>query len=273
MGILSKQIAFKNLLSILPILFRKIKYSVKISEKIMNNIQNIQAVAFDLDGTLCDSVPDLAASANAMREAMGLEPLPQETVQSYVGDGIGVLVHRSLTADYHGKAEEKLWEQGFNEFVRHYHLNIANATRPYPETETGLALLQTLGLPLAVVTNKSERLAVKLLQDLELEQYFSIVIGGDTLPERKPSGAPLVHVADVLGIEPKNMLMVGDSHNDILAAKQAGCPSVGVRFGYGDMNELSQNPDTKPDWLIDALPEIYEYLRLQKEQKEKDTQS
>lgn len=223
----------------------------------------IQAVAFDLDGTLCDSVPDLAASANAMRLALGLEALPQATVQSYVGDGVGVLVHRAITNSRDGQAEKTLWERGFNEFVRHYHLNIANATRLYPQTEVGLDLLHSLGLPLAVVTNKSERLAVKLLQDLNLAHHFSIIVGGDTLPERKPAAEPLLHVADVLGVQPENLLMVGDSENDILCAKAAKCPVLGVDFGYGDMVALRQNPHTQPDGVIGALPEIYECLRLQ----------
>lgn len=225
------------------------------------NLQSIQAIAFDLDGTLVDSVPDLAASANAMRVELGLPELPRDIVQSYVGDGIAVLVHRSLTADHHGTADDDLLERGFPIFMRHYAHNIANATRPYPETETGLELLKTLGLPLAVVTNKSEMLAVKLLKELNLMDYFSIVVGGDTLPERKPAPEPLRHAAEVMGVQPENMLMVGDSHNDFLAAKAAGCPSVGVLFGYGDMTELSRDEATKPDWLINKLPEIYEQLR------------
>ncbi|QMT30509.1 phosphoglycolate phosphatase [Alysiella filiformis] len=225
----------------------------------------IHAVVFDLDGTLCDSVPDLAASANAMRAALGFDPLPQDVVQSYVGDGVGVLVHRAITADHHGQAEQSLWERGFSEFVRHYHLNIANATRPYPQTETGLGLLKSLGLPLAVLTNKSEKLAVKLLQDLALDGYFSMIVGGDTLPERKPAAEPLLHIADVLGVAPQNVLMVGDSLNDILCAKAAGSPVVGVTFGYGDVSELNQNPDTQPNAWVDSLPEIYEQLRLQKQ--------
>ena len=223
--------------------------------------QNIQAVAFDLDGTLVDSIPDLAAAANAMRVELGMSELPHEVVQSYVGDGMASLVHRTLSADYAGVADEALWQQGFPIFMRHYAHNIVNATRPYPETETGLELLKTLGLPLAVITNKNETLAVKLLQDLGLADYFSIIIGGDTLPERKPSPAPLQHVAEVLGVAPENMLMVGDSHNDFLAAKAAGCPSVGVSFGYGDMAELSRDEATKPDFIINKLPEIYETLR------------
>lgn len=148
--------------------------------------------------------------------------------------------------------------------MKHYSANIANATRPYPQTEAGLGLLKSLGIPLAVVTNKSEVLAVKLLKDLGLDGYFSMVVGGDTLPERKPSPEPLRYVAEVLGVDCKNMLMVGDSHNDILAAKAAGCVAVGVTYGYGDMVELSQEEATKPDWLIGSLPEIYEHLRVQR---------
>ena len=106
-------------------------------------LKNIQAVAFDLDGTLVDSIPDLAASANAMRVELGLAELPRETVQSYVGDGINALVHRALSGDYHGKVNANLLERGFPVFMRRYAHHIANATRPYPETEAGLGLLKT----------------------------------------------------------------------------------------------------------------------------------
>lgn len=228
-------------------------------------LDHVQAVAFDLDGTLCDSIPDIAHSANAMREALQLPRLPQDVVESYVGDGIGVLVHRALTENHHGQAEQALWEQGFTLFVQHYAEHIADNTKAYPETEAGLILLKTLGIPLAVITNKNERLAVKLLQELNLLDHFSLVVGGDSLPEKKPSPMPLIHTAEVLGVEVKNMLMVGDSRNDILAAKAAGCLSVGVTFGYGDMVELSQEDSTKPDWLIGSLPEIYDHLRPQED--------
>ena len=222
---------------------------------------SIQAVAFDLDGTLVDSVPDLAASANAMRTALGLPELTRETLQSFVGDGLAVMVHRVLTNDYNGRADETLWQRGFAEFVRHYGANLANATRPFPETEATLQLLRKLALPLAVITNKSERLAVNLLKELNLDAYFSMVVGGDTLPERKPDAAPLLYVAEILGVEPKNMLMVGDSHNDMLAAKAAGCPVVGVNFGYGDMTQLAKDVHTAPDVVVDTLPEIFDALK------------
>ena len=232
-------------------------------------IEHVQAAAFDLDGTLCDSLPDLAAAANAMRVSLNLPPLPQPTVESYVGDGIAVLVHRALTGNVDGRAEEKLWAQGFTLFVQYYAEHIADRTHAYPETEAGLGLLKSLGIPLAVITNKNEVLAVKLLEALGLSDYFSLVLGGDSLPEKKPSPAPLLHAAEVLGVPVENMIMVGDSRNDILAAKAAGCPSIGVTFGYGDMAELSKHEATRPDWTIGSLPEIYENLRPQREEKEK----
>lgn len=227
----------------------------------MNANTEIRAVAFDLDGTLTDSVADLAAAANAMRARLGLPELPQEVVQSYVGDGISVLVHRALTGDKTGQAEDALLEQGLDIFIRYYAEHIADATRTYPETETALAMLRKMELPLAVITNKSEVLSVKLLNELNIGQYFSLVVGGDTLPQRKPSPEPLRHAARVLGVEPEQMLMVGDSHNDMLAAKAAGCPCVGVEFGYGDMAQLSRDDATKPDWTVASLVDIP--LRLQ----------
>ena len=173
-------------------------------------------------------------------------------------------MHRVLTDKRDEAAPQNEWEQGFSFFIRYYRDHLSDFTRPYPETEAGLILLKTLGIPLVVITNKNEMLAVELLKQLGLADYFSLILGGDSLAEKKPSPLPLLHAAEVLNINPADMLMVGDSANDILAAKAAGCLSVGVTFGYGDMQELVHNPATKPDWLIGSLPEIYENLRPQK---------
>lgn len=233
-------------------------------------LEHVQAVAFDLDGTLCHSAPDLIASGNAMRAHLGMDKLPDAQIESYIGDGVGKLVHRVLTATREEDAAPELWEKGFVFFMRYYRDHLSDFTRPYPGTEDGLALLKTLGIPLVVITNKTEILAVELLKQLGLADYFSLILGGDSLPEKKPHPQPLLHAADVLGIAPENMMMVGDSVNDILAAKAAGSFSVGVTFGYGDMSLLSQEAATKPDWLIGALPEIYDSLRPQKPQADEN---
>lgn len=229
-------------------------------------LPHVQAVAFDLDGTLCDSVADLATAANATRRHMGLPELPEKTVESYVGDGIAKLVHRVLTNSREELAAQDKWETAFTFFITSYREHLSVFTRAYPGTETGLGLLKSLGIPLAVITNKNELLATELLKQLGLADYFSLILGGDSLPEKKPNPLPLQHAAEVLGIRIENMLMVGDSHNDILAAKAAGCLAVGVDFGYGNMAALSQEPATRPDWIINSLPQIYEHLRPQKPQ-------
>ncbi len=227
-------------------------------------IEHVQAVAFDLDGTLCHSAPDLIAAGNAMRTYLGMDALPDAEIESYIGDGIGRLVHRVITRERETDAEPEIWEKGFVFYMQYYRDHLSDFTRLYPETEAGLGLLKTLGIPLAVITNKTEILAVELLKQLGIADDFSLILGGDSLPEKKPSPLPLQHCAEVLGIDIANMMMVGDSHNDILAAKATGCFSVGVTFGYGDMTLLSQNKATKPDWLIGSLPEIYENLQPQK---------
>ncbi|MDO5686606.1 MAG: phosphoglycolate phosphatase [Neisseria sp.] len=227
---------------------------------------DIQAVAFDLDGTLVDSVADLANSANAMRAALAMPPLPQEVLLSFIGDGMARLVHRALCGDHHSLADEALWARGFDLFVRHYALHLTDLTRPYPQVRDTLALLKTLHLPLVVITNKNERFARDILKNLELADEFSLLIGGDTLPEKKPSALPLLHTCQVLNIAPENLLMVGDSRNDILAARAAGAAVIGVTFGYGDMAALDADAATRPDATVSAFVEIYRLLRDAREQ-------
>lgn len=222
--------------------------------------QQIHAIAFDLDGTLVDSLVDLAAAANAMRTQLGMTALDAKAVEHYVGDGVAVLVHRALCNARDGRADEALWQQGLVAFVQYYRAHLTVHTRAYAGMETALKLFKKHDLPLAVVTNKNEVLAVELLQQLGLLDYFSLVIGGDTLPEKKPSARPLQHCAHVLGVAAANLLMVGDSANDIQAAKAAGCLSVGVRWGYADMDVLWQNPATRADWVFSKPTDIYDHL-------------
>lgn len=213
-----------------------------------------QAFAFDLDGTLVDSVADLAASANAMREQLGMPPLAEERIKSHVGDGIASLVHRALTDSREQQADEALWTKGFSLFVSHYYEHLTDHTKAYPHVETTLALLKTLGYPLIVITNKNERFTNKILSRLNLLDYFSLVIGGDTLPEKKPSILPLIHACEVLNIQSEELAMIGDSKNDIFAAKNAGSLAIGVSYGYEDVAEY------EPDMVINQLSELYDML-------------
>lgn len=219
------------------------------------NLKHIKALAFDLDGTLVDSIPDLAAAANAMREHLGLPALTDLRIQEHVGDGIASLVHRAITDERHGKADAAVWEQGFNFFVRYYHAHLTDNTTVYPGVRDGLGLLRALQLPVVVITNKSEYLAVPLLEQLDLRDAFSLIIGGDTLAEKKPSALPLQHVCDVLGIQTSELAMVGDSENDILSARAAGAIAIAVNYGYADASQL------QADLVIGNLAELYDLMK------------
>lgn len=218
-------------------------------------LQNIKAIAFDLDGTLVDSIPDLSAAANAMRDFLGLPSLPSLRIQEHVGDGIGSLVHRAITDERDGEAPNAIWEKGYRFFIEYYREHLTVHTTVYPGVVTGIGLLRALNLPLVVVTNKSERLAVPVLQQLGLADDFCLVLGGDSLPEKKPSPMPLLHACSTLGIQPQELAMIGDSHNDVLTARAAGAASIVVSYGYGDAATLGA------DLVLDDLTELYPLLR------------
>ena len=218
----------------------------------------IRAIAFDLDGTLCHTLPDLVAAANASRAHMGLPPLPDATIESYIGDGIPRLVHRVLTNSRDGDADAPPAEhaEAYRYFTAYYLEHLSDKTRPYPQVPETLAALQQRGLALAVITNKNETHAKQLLADLDLARYFAHIYGGDSLPEKKPSPLPLTSTAAAFGVAPHEMLMVGDSANDILAGKAAGCPTVAVTYGYADVRALQQDPATRADYLIERFDEL-----------------
>lgn len=219
------------------------------------NLQHIKAIAFDLDGTLVDSLPDLIAAANAMRQHLDLPPLHADRIRAHVGDGIASLVHRSITDDRDGEAEPEVWEQGFRFFVQYYHQHLTDLTTVYPGVTTAIGLLKALNLPLAVISNKSARLVLPLLQQLGLADDFALILGGDSLPEKKPSALPLLHTCQVLDIKPENLLMVGDSSNDVAAARSAASPVAVVSYGYGEAASL------KADIALDSLEQLYDMIK------------
>jgi phosphoglycolate phosphatase len=225
------------------------------STQTSHSLQHIKAIAFDLDGTLVDSLPDLVAAANAMREHLGMEALHDQRIREHVGDGLASLVHRAITDERDTLAEHAQWEEGFSFFVQYYRQHLTTHTTIYPGVVTGLSLFKALNLPLVIATNKPERLTVPLLQELSLADDFSLILGGDTLPEKKPSGLPLTHASQVLGIAPENLLMVGDSANDVSAARAAGCPVAVVRYGYADAETLGA------DHVVSDLTALYDMIK------------
>lgn len=198
----------------------------------------IKAIALDLDGTLLDTIADLAAAANAMRSDFDLPALEQDRLASFVGGGMAQLVHRSLTDAREGQAEPEQHAAGITAFCRHYDRLLAVKTRPYPGVVSGLETFRSMGLRLAVVTNKPLRFTEPVLAQTGLLPYFDIVLGGDSLPEKKPHPLPLQTVCQQFGITAAELLMIGDSHFDRDAARNAGSPCLLLDYGYEDVRGL-----------------------------------
>ncbi|CAM4104529.1 phosphoglycolate phosphatase [Vreelandella rituensis] len=210
-------------------------------------------LAFDLDGTLVDSVPDLAvAVSKALREQALPEPGEGE-VRDWVGNGSWVLMERALNWAMGETPTPGQCEQGHRDFLYHYGLAPFARTRLYPGVKTTLDALARLPLHLVLVTNKPERFIEPILAHFGLAEHFSLCLGGDSLPRKKPDPLPLTHCAEHFGILPAQSLMIGDSRHDIAAGKAAGFATLAVPYGYnhGQPIRLSE-----PDVVLDSLEQL-----------------
>jgi phosphoglycolate phosphatase len=189
-----------------------------------------KVIVFDLDGTLADTAPDLAAALNHSLVALGRPAVPPQSVRHLVGHGARALLRRGLAAS--GEAPEELVELGFPLFLDHYGAHICDGTRPFPGIERALAGLAEAGAALAVCTNKAEALTLKLLAALGWNGRFDAIVGGDTLPVRKPDPAPLLEAIARAG--GGRAALIGDSITDADTARAAGVRFVAVSFGFSD---------------------------------------
>ncbi len=192
----------------------------------------LRSATFDLDGTLVDSIPDLAAACHAMLAELGQPPRTDDDIHRFVGKGMAVLVERCLT--WEAAPAMMLLEAGIASFRRHYADINGRASTVYPGVVEGLEAFRGLGLPLGVVTNKPADFTGPLLERMGLAGYFEVVISGDTLAFKKPRPEPLLHACALLATEPGLNLHVGDSLNDIESARAAGCPVICVPYGYNE---------------------------------------
>jgi phosphoglycolate phosphatase len=192
----------------------------------------LKAVVIDLDGTLLDTAEDLADAAGAMLAELGLPPVPLAEIKTYIGNGVSRLVKRALTRDMNGDPGTELFQRALAIYDRHYGEHVSRKTRPFPGVVDGLQALKAKGLRLACITNKAERFTHPLLRDTGLFDYFELILSGDSLPEKKPSPLPLLHACREFGVEPAELLLIGDSLNDTQAARAAGCPVFCVPYGY-----------------------------------------
>jgi phosphoglycolate phosphatase len=205
-------------------------------------------IVLDLDGTLVDTAPDLANALNAVLARAGVAPLTLAEVRPIAALGARYMVEEGLRRAGAAADVEALLKQ----FLRHYDLHIADASRPFPGAVEALETLKGAGATLAVCTTKREHFARKLLQTLDLDKYFSGLAGGDTFPHRKPHPAHLTGTIDLAGGDPARAVMVGDTEFDVFTARAAEIPVIGVSFGYAAKPIASYAPDT----IIDSFAEL-----------------
>lgn len=185
---------------------------------------------------------------------VGMAPVDPAKIQSFIGNGIANLVKRALTGEMHGKPDEALFERALPLFQRHYAAVLTRATQPYPGALEGVQALRETGFALACVTNKAETFTLPLLEAMKLKDAFQLILSGDSLPQKKPDPLPLLHTAEFFGCRPAELLLIGDSLNDTLAANAAGCPVFLVPYGYnGGLDVREQNCDAVIESLPDAL--------------------
>ncbi|OWT59225.1 phosphoglycolate phosphatase [Candidimonas nitroreducens] len=211
------------------------------------------AALLDLDGTLLNTIPDLADASNAMLAELGLEELPQEQVATYVGKGTPHLVARLLQErdTEAGRADPQArFQQALAAFLRHYHACNGRRAVLYPGVVEGLQAMRAQGMKLAIVTNKPTEFTPPLLRMKGLDAYFDHVVCGDTCAEKKPHPMPLLHACELLGVQTAQALAIGDSLNDAQAARAAGVHVLAVPYGY---NEGASVHDLDVDAIVSSI--------------------
>ncbi len=211
-------------------------------------------VTFDLDGTLLDTIADLAEACARMLAELGEAPRSQAEVHSFVGKGMAVLVERCLTRA--APPSPTRLQAGIEAFRRHYLTVNGEKTLIYPGVIDGLEAFRGAGVQLGVVTNKPYQFTQPLLERMGLADYFTVVVGGDTTAQKKPHPEPILHACALFGADPRRNLHIGDSENDALAARAAGSAAYLVPYGY---NEGAAVDSVECDALVSDLLAAYRH--------------
>jgi len=215
----------------------------------MNSLSTLPAVfVFDLDGTLVDSLPDMLLAMNKLLADLGRSDATPDQICEWVGDGASVLVERALGAS--GGMPERSLADLTAAYIAHYRGHAAHGSKPYPGVIETLERLALAGHPMGVCTNKPHALAVELLEGLDMMRYFQAVLGGDSVPAKKPHPGHVIATLAALQAEGRKAVMVGDTVNDVLSARGAGIPVVAVSFGYGKIDARNLGADA----VIDHFP-------------------
>ncbi len=220
------------------------------------NFKSKELLLFDLDGTLIDSAPDLALAVNHTLRVLERPTFEENIVRSWVGNGAQTLVKRALLgkSEINESIDEVLFEKALEIFLSFYRDNLCVKTVTYPNVSQTLQTLKTQGYRMVIVTNKPFDFIEPILKGLNLEDIFELSLGGDSLTHRKPNPEPLLYVCKKLDVSVEKTIMIGDSKNDILAAKAADMNSIGVSYGYNYGEDIAiYNPDAVVDNFSDIL--------------------
>jgi phosphoglycolate phosphatase len=217
------------------------------------SIEKPEMILIDVDGTLVDSVPDLAYCVDEMMKRLGRPVYGEDRVRDWVGNGVERLVRRALIGQLDGEPEEVDFARAYPIFLELYKENTSKRSLLYPGIREGLDYLKAAGYRLGCVTNKAAQFTLPLLRDLGVHDDFELIVSGDTLPKKKPDPLPLLHAAEYFGVAPAHALMIGDSQSDVKAARAAGFQIVCMSYGYNHGEDIR---DYAPDAVIDSLVEI-----------------
>jgi phosphoglycolate phosphatase len=238
----------------------------------MRFAERIEAAIVDLDGTLLDTAPDIAEAANRMLLELSLPARDRAEVADFIGQGLRVLVARCIGS---AKAPESgAVDRALAVFERHYSAVSGSGTRVFPGAREGLVAMRALGIRLACITNKAEKFTLPLMERFDLGGEFDLVVSGDMLARKKPDPLPLQFVCGQFGVAPAAALMIGDSPNDTLAARAAGCPVACVPYGYREGREVR---DLDCDAIVSTLAAAASLIQasnsLHRRSRSDDTQS
>jgi len=220
------------------------------------------ALLFDLDGTLLDSLPDLATAIDRMLIELGYAAVGAERVHGWIGDGARQLVYEALSFVQKnepfaqvgsGRLSDSAVERALDIYMRHYTDCCTDRSQLFAGVREALAYWHERGVPMACVTNKSARFTEPLLKHFALNEWLPVVVSGDTLAQRKPAAMPLLFACEQLGVDPHSAVMIGDSRNDVLAARAAGMTVICVSYGYNHGRSIAAE---SPDAIVDSLLEL-----------------
>lgn len=219
----------------------------------MSLMNKPKMVLIDVDGTLVDSVPDLAYCVDEMMMQLGMPVHGEEKVRNWVGNGVERLTRRALIGQLDGEPDEELFERAYPVFLDLYDKNVCERSCLYDGVREAIDFLKTTDVKIGCVTNKNAQFTLPILEKLGVKDDFEIIVCGDTLDKKKPDPLPLLHSAEQLGARPEESLMLGDSMSDVKAARAAGFKIICMSYGYNHGEDIR---DYKPDAVVDSMDEI-----------------